>query len=157
MNRTEFFVQRLMQSLSINEPWQLGIDSISTKINVPVIFWEYGSEAVFYRNRFKIFLNKYDPPQKQWETFGHESGHVFQHSGTQNKMNLPFLQYQEHQANYFAYHFCVPTFMLNKLKGVTVYDVMNLFNVEFDFALRRLEMYQSKLYVGRIINGKRTC
>lgn len=30
------------------------------------------------------------------------------------------------------------------LKGVDVYDVMQLFNVEFDFALRRLEMYYSK-------------
>lgn len=158
MNKTEHFIHQLMQSLSINAPSDLGIDSISTKINVPVIFWEHGSEAVFYCNRFKIFLNKYDSPQKQWEDFGHESCHVLQHSGTQSKMHRPFLYYQEKQASYFAYHFCVPTFMLDNLKEVTIRDIMNLFNVNYDFALRRLEMYQSKFYIERsLMNGKRSC
>lgn len=34
--------------------------------------------------------------------------------------------------------------MLQEIKGVDVYDVVELFNVEFDFALRRLEMYKNK-------------
>lgn len=145
LNRTEFFVYRLMQSLSISEPSDLRINFISTKINVPVIYWEFGSEVVFYRNRFKIFLNRFKSKQEQWQDFGHEVCHVFRHCGTQNRMNLHFLQYQEYQADYFSYHFCVPTFMLRELKEVTVYDVMNLFNVEYDFALRRLEMYRNKI------------
>ncbi len=47
--------------------------------------------------------------------------------------------------------FCAPLLITSNgtyvsyVKGVTVYDVMNLFNVEFDFALRRLEMYKSKI------------
>lgn len=36
--------------------------------------------------------------------------------------------------------------MLQKTESLAVYDIMSLFNVEHDFAVRRLEMYQNKLY-----------
>lgn len=61
-------------------------------------------------------------------------------------MHRLFIDLQEYQAAYFAYHFSIPTFMLEDLKEVSACEIMNLFNVEEEFALRRLEMYQNKVY-----------
>src|SRR5699024_2925755 len=66
-------------------------------------------------------------------------------SGSQRFLADTYKQYQEVKADYFAYHFCIPTFMLERLKGVTANDVARIFNVEFDFAIRRLDMYKSNL------------
>lgn len=52
-------------------------------------------------------------------------------------------RYTEWQANYFAYHFAVPTFMLEKLNIQTAQDIVNHFDVDYAFALRRLEMYRN--------------
>ena len=60
-------------------------------------------------------------------------------------MPTTFINLQEWQAKQFAYHFCVPTFMLDDLEEVTVYEIMNQFNVDEEFAVRRLEMYQNKI------------
>ena len=71
--------------------------------------------------------------------------HYFYDETNYDLLHENYAEYGESKADYFAYHFCVPTFMLYNLKGVDVYDVMELFNVEFDFALRRLEMYKNKM------------
>ncbi|HAM81614.1 ImmA/IrrE family metallo-endopeptidase [Ornithinibacillus bavariensis] len=90
--------------------------------------------------------------QKEWQLFGHELGHSLRHCGHQLKMHPLFKELQEYQANYFAYHFCIPTFMLDKLINYTVKDIMALFNVENDFALRRLEMHKGKFLIGGLIS-----
>lgn len=66
-------------------------------------------------------------------------------------MHPMFIDLQEWQANHFAYHFCVPTFMLEDLEEVTIYEIMNLFNVCYDFASKRIEMYQNKLLYSKHI------
>ncbi|MCS1383525.1 hypothetical protein NXZ75_15050, partial [Lysinibacillus sphaericus] len=57
-----------------------------------------------------------------------------------------FREYQEYKANNFMYHACVPSFMLDELEpsDLTVENVQRLFNVEYDFAFKRLEQYRSK-------------
>lgn len=147
---TEGFVHRLFRRHRVRNPNHLGIDNLSEAIDAPVYFWEFDSEAVFYRGRYKIFLNENLSAQQKWQEFGHECCHIFRHTGNQSEMNNSFLYYQENQATHFAYHFCVPTFMLEDYKGATVYDIMNLFNVEFDFALKRLEMYERKMLDARV-------
>ena len=150
MNKTEKYVYSLLKSLSITRADQLGITSVSELTKTPVLYWEFSSEAVIYEDRHKIFLNKNLSKQKQWQEFGHEFNHVVGHAGSQSRnMNKYFYQLQEWQANYFSYHFCVPTFMLDQLKEVSVCEIMELFNVEEEFAYRRLEMYQNKVY-GRV-------
>src|SRR5699024_12610101 len=83
--------------------------------------------------------------QQQWQEFGHELCHVLWHAGRQENISDSFCSYQEGQADNFAYHLCIPTFMLCRLKGVSTYEVMNLFNVEYGFASKRLEMYRNKI------------
>lgn len=149
MNITELYIMNFMRSIHINEPHQLSINEIATNAGVSIKYWEFSSEAVCWKGKFKIFL-KHDLNRYQlWQEFGHEMRHVLVDSGRQERLPMLYVDFQEDKANYFAYHFCVPTFMLQRLKEVTVHVIMNLFNVEEDFAVRRLEMYQSKIFSRR--------
>jgi|SRR5690625_936591 len=145
MNRTELFVKHFYYALNTYFPNQLSIEKISQKLNLSIIYWPYTSEITHYNGIYKMFINENLNKKQQWQDFGHEIGHFLLHEGNQTNMYRLFLGFQEKQADYFAYHFCVPTFMLMELKEVTIYDLMNLFNVEYDFAFRRLEMYRSKI------------
>lgn len=145
MNRTELFITRFYESINVGGPEQLSIESLSERMNLCVNYWEFTSEIINYKGVYKVFINEKLNEQQQWQDFGHEIGHFFWHGGNRNCMTHHFVRFQEIKSDYFAYHFCVPTFMLLNLEEVTVYAVMNLFNVEFDFALRRLEMYKSKV------------
>lgn len=146
----EDFVNRLLRSLYIQAPQQLTIENISNMLGFKVYLWEYSSETDFYKGKCIMFLEYKETEQKQWQEFAHELCHYFLHVGRQEFLPKAFVQLQERQANNFSYHFCVPTIMLRQLKGVTVYKVMNLFNVEYEFALRRLEMYRNKFFERRI-------
>lgn len=147
-NMAEDFVNRLLQSLYIRDPRQLTIENISCLLGIRVDYWEFSSETAFYRGKCVMFLEYKDTSQRQWQEFAHELCHYFWHVGRQEFLPYSFYQLQEWQANNFSYHLCVPTVMLQQLKGVTVYKVMNLFNVEYDFALHRIEMYKNKFFGG---------
>lgn len=155
MNRTEVYIRRFYHSINIYSPYQLDIRNISEKANLSIIHWPYTSEITYYNGTYKIFINENLTKQQQWQDFGHEIGHFLLHDGNQTNMHHLFFNYQECQAEYFSYHFCVPTFMLLELKKVTIYDVMNLFNVEYNFAYTRLEMYRNK-FIERIAENERT-
>lgn len=145
MNNTENYIYHLCKSINIISYDQLSIDSISTVFNIDVRFWDYSSELVYFKEKYKMFINESLTEQQQWQDFGHEMCHFCWHGGAQKHLYNTYVEYMEHKADYFMYHFCIPTFMLMELKGVNVYDVMNLFNVEFEFALRRIEMYKNNL------------
>ncbi len=145
----EDYVNELYESLSIKEPYQLDIDHIAKKLRLQV---HYGDFSFKFDN--KIVIRK-STKQREWQSFGHEICHFLRHIGSHLSMNYLFRDLQEYQANHFSYHFCVPTFMLRKLKEVSVDVIMNLFNVEFNFAVRRLEMYKNKVLNGDIYVGAR--
>lgn len=135
--------------MSISHPEQLDIDHIAEKLKVNIYYAD-----VSFRFEDNIFIQR-STKQKEWQMFGHEIAHYLFHSGSQLNMCYLFRDLQEHQANHFAYHFCVPTFMLDDLKEVNIYDVIDLFNVEYDFALKRIEMYERKMFLARSYCKKR--
>ncbi|TRM13208.1 ImmA/IrrE family metallo-endopeptidase [Lentibacillus cibarius] len=136
----EDYIQNLYKYLRINRPNQLTIDSIAKKLNLNIYYGKFSF-------RFgKDLIIQESTKQREWQLFGHEVGHYLRHCGNHLAMNRLFIDLQEWQANHFAYHFCVPTFMLQNTDNLSIYTIMNLFNVECDFATRRLEMYQNKLY-----------
>ena len=139
MNNIERYVYNLYKSIQVTHPEQLKLKSIASELGVSVL---YGSISFSFNN--VVILEKTNK-QMEWQTFGHELCHVLRHVGNQLNMHYLFVQLQEWQADYFAYHFCVPTFMLNDFKEVTINVIANNFNVEYDFAIRRFEMYQSKI------------
>jgi len=151
MNNTEKFIKRIYESINICSPDQLTISNVAEKMNLGVDYWPYTSVFAECKGRCKVFINENLNKQQQWQDFSHEMGHYFQDGGCHRQFIRHYINYREIKADYFAYHFCVPTFMLLKIKGVDVYDVMNLFNVEFDFALRRLEMYKNKILENKIV------
>jgi len=147
MNNIERYVYNLYKSIQVTHPEQLKLKSIASELGVSVL---YGSISFSFNN--VVILEKTNK-QMEWQMFGHELCHVLRHVGNQLNMHYLFVQLQEWQADYFAYHFCVPTFMLFNLKEVSVNVIANKFNVEYDFALRRFEMYQNKLLIGGMAHG----
>lgn len=136
----EDYIYNLLRSIKITDPSQLTMDNVVKRMKLTVV---YKKKA--YRVYDEIILMK-GTEQQEWQLFAHELCHHLRHSGSQFDMHYLFRILQEWQANYFSYHFCVPTFMLDEIKEVTVCEIMNLFNVEEEFAYRRLEMYQNKFY-----------
>ena len=140
----EDYIYDLLEVIKINEPKELTIDNVANRLDLTVT---YRSKA--YRFNDLIVLRP-GTRQQEWQSFVHELSHYLRHVGNQLSMHYLFRDLQEYQAN----HFCVPTFMLQKLKEVSVQAIMNLFNVEEGFAFRRLEMYQSKIIDGRNISER---
>lgn len=144
MNQTEKTVMKFYRSINIKSFTELSINNIIERLNINLFFWDENSSIVFYKDKYVVFINNKISKQRQWQEFGHEMYHYLYDETTYNKLKETYANYGETKADYFAYHFCVPTFMLFSIKNVSVYDIMELFNVEFDFALRRLEMYKGK-------------
>lgn len=135
--------------MRVSHPGQLEMSYLAKLLNLNVY---YGSTAFSINNNIVIMKSN---EQKEWQLFGHEVGHYLRHTGNHLVMHPLFMDFQEYQATNFAYHFCVPTFMLEKMQPLSVYDVINLFNVEYDFAYRRLEMYERKIINERTHYQKR--
>jgi len=146
MNRTELFVMEFYKTINVLDTSLLSIANISEKLNVNVHYWNHSSAVANFKEDCCMFINQRKTHSEQWQDFGHEMHHYFFDEISYDKLNESYGIYGETKADYFAYHFCVPTFMLMKLKGVSVYEVMSIFNVEYEFAMRRLDMYRSKLF-----------
>ena len=143
---TEIFIKELYNRLGILTPQNLDFQTIATQLCIQVFYWKDSSQALFLKNHAYIFLNEVLTKQQQWQDFCHELGHVLLHTGNQPRMYPLFREYQEYKANNFMYHACVPSFMLDELEhsDLTVENVQRLFNVEYDFAFKRLEQYRRK-------------
>ncbi|MEN2466723.1 ImmA/IrrE family metallo-endopeptidase [Ornithinibacillus sp. JPR2-1] len=140
----EDFIHQLLLSIQVTKPEHLEMHSIARKLGVKITY----EENKVFRCENEINLTK-STRTKEWYDFAHELCHYLRHCGNQLVMHPLFRQLQEYQANHFVYHFCVPTFMLEKIPYLTASIISQKFNVEFDFALRRLEMHQnSRRYLG---------
>lgn len=145
LNFTEIYIEDLCKQLGIYSHTDLTVDNIAGLLQIEVIYWPYSSEITNFKGIYKIFLDENLNPKKRWQIFGHEMYHYFRDHISYDRLPASYSFYGENKAEYFAYHFCVPTFMLNKIYHLDVNIIMSLFNVEFDFALKRLEMYSYNL------------
>ncbi|MGE7984886.1 ImmA/IrrE family metallo-endopeptidase [Lysinibacillus fusiformis] len=138
----EDYIRDLFTSIGVTKPNQLDPRIIGPKLGFTVIYLPI--DSVSYDNI--IIIDSRLSEQEQWQEFCHELGHVISHSGNQTKTHPLFREYQEWKANNFALHASVPTFMLNKIKlpideERAIIKICLLFNVEYDFAERRLNHY----------------
>src|SRR5690625_5108689 len=145
MNNTEQYIQKFYKSINVSDPLLLTIELVIEHLDLEVMYWPHSSAIAKCNNQYIIFLNDRLSMQQQWQEFGHEMYHFFFDETRYDLLYESFGDYGETKADYFSYHFCVPTFMLMQLKEVSVDVITRLFNVEYEFALRRLEMYQGKL------------
>lgn len=148
---TEDFIKEIYTRIGVKEPRQLSFQHIAEALGIKVFYWQRTSQALFLESQTFIFLNEQLTDSQQWQDFCHELCHVLSHTGNQSAMPQSWLEYQENKANNFMYHACMPTFMMDELKiyghnAITVLHLQNLFNVEYDFAEKRLEQYISNKY-----------
>lgn len=150
---TEDYIKNFYEEIGITNPQELKFQAIAEQLGIYVFYWSDASQALFTGNKGFILLNENLTSQQQWQEFCHELAHVLFHAGNQSKMPPSFREYQEAKANIFMSHAAIPTFMLDRLPIydfdiLTVYEVQKLFNVEYEFALKRLQHYltQHKLY-----------
>lgn len=145
MNNIESYISYLYKKMNIVSHELLNVGSISGFLGIDVVYWEYESSIASFGNKHKVFINNNLTWRRQWQDFGHEMSHYFLDDTCSDALSHLYVDYRESKAEYFSYHFCVPTFMLNQLDDISIYNVMNLFNVEFEFAIKRLEMYKNNL------------
>ncbi|WP_341320356.1 ImmA/IrrE family metallo-endopeptidase [Solibacillus sp. FSL H8-0523] len=149
----EDYIKTLFHQLELTEPATLNMRAVAKKLDIKLFYWENASQAIFYDDMTAIFIDSRISPEVQWQDFTHELCHALIHTGDQLFMPPLFREYQEFKANNFMYHACIPTFMLDQIENLdyttcSIHAVQQLFNVEYDFARRRLKNYlNKKLYV----------
>lgn len=142
----EDYIKDFYTKIGIVNPNLLDYREIAINIGIKVFYWSDSSQALFANEKPFIFLDETLSQQQQWQEFCHELAHVLLHTGDQFNMYPLFREYQERKANNFMYHACMPTFMLKDLQlydymPQTVMKLQELFNVEYEFSLKRLTQY----------------
>lgn len=151
----EDYIYDLYKSIGITTPEQLDMLQIARKLGVEIIY-----RKTIFRFENEIILVP-GTTKEEWMDFGHELCHYLRHCGNQANLHPLFIELQEWQAENFTMHFCVPTFMLRKLKlpynrQAAIYLISSTFNVDLAFAEKRLNRYINKLYSGGyLIEDKR--
>ena len=138
----EDYIEGLYKYMDILDPLHLNKNVVSQRLSIILIHAPMNS--MHASNSIVIDSRLND--KKQWQEFGHELCHTLWHGANQRVMNKSFLSYQEWKADSFSMHFCVPTFMLDKIdfpvnKFEAIGLIANDFGVEFDFAEKRLEKW----------------
>lgn len=151
----EDYTKNLYQSLSIFVPEQMNMMKIAQKLNIWLYFAPIGSCAIEHNGLTSIVLDKRKSQQEQFEDFGHEIAHLLFHAGNQLNMSKMFLDYQEVKAQNFAMHFCIPTFMLQRLplpstRSEAIYLLSSTFNVTAELANKRSIHYEGQILASRI-------
>ncbi|PID13808.1 MULTISPECIES: ImmA/IrrE family metallo-endopeptidase [unclassified Sporosarcina] len=140
----------IYHSLNIIKPSQIYhmdlIEDISNMFKIKTYYFDESSEANNMGGIYRIFLNKNQSKQAIWQDFAHELAHILGHEGYQCSMHNPFREYQEWQAEQFAYHFCIPTFLLNQmnlpqLQCEAIGLIASIFNTDPIFASERLDKW----------------
>lgn len=147
----EDFIKEFYFKMNIISPPLLGFREIAKNLGIKVFYWSETSQALYANDLPYIFLDESLSQQQQWQDFCHELAHVLLHTGDQFYMYPLFREYQEYKANNFMYHACMPTFMLDELQlydylPQTVVKLQELFNVEYEFAMKRLTQYLNKRF-----------
>lgn len=139
----EDYIQNLYKLIGVTIPSELEMPYIARKLGVKIVYrtsaFRFGNEIILVRGT----------KCEEWMEFGHEICHYLRHCGNQANMHPLFAELQEWQAENFMYHFCVPTFMLQKLnlprnRKKAIWEIQKNFNVSYEFAEIRLEKFTQK-------------
>ena len=139
----EDYIQTLYFNLNIYRPEQLDMHHIAASLGVDIVY-----KKIPLMLDGEIHLQKSDK-ENEWMEFGHELCHYLRHHGCQFDMHYLYVELQEWQADNFMYHFCIPTFMLEKIelpkwKSEAIGLIAHTFNVDYEFASNRLERWWGK-------------
>jgi Zn-dependent peptidase ImmA (M78 family) len=144
----EDWIKDFYSHLGIYHPHQLDLLEIAARMGLYIHFQRFGSRI--YDG--EIILDERLTDQEQWQEFAHELCHLYRQYGNQLAMNKQFLTLQEAQAENFALHFCIPTFMIRRYEIANFLDVeagvpfiAKEFGVTEKFARERLRQFKRKI------------
>lgn len=148
-------IERLYRAIGILKPYQLEPEAIAEHLGVWIHFAPFTSRAIERAGLQSIVLDSRLSRQEQWQDFGHELCHVLNHAGNQLAMGESFIRFQETKASNFAFHFCIPTFMLleTELPGLETEAVATIaatFGVMPEFAQERLKRHNRQVTSNRL-------
>jgi Zn-dependent peptidase ImmA (M78 family) len=142
----EEYIEALYKKVGVEELGHLSLSEIGMRLGIKVKEHSESSTCLQIGSVSFILLNRELTEQQKRQEFAHELCHFLRHAGNQTDLSFPFVQLQEWQANTFALHFCIPTFMIEKLdltdhKQAASAEIAQTFGVEYDFAEERLERW----------------
>lgn len=145
-NNLEEYIMKLLNRIEIFHPCQLSIEKFCLKLNLSIYYIPHNSMAI----TGNIFLDNRDTEIVQWQNFGHELCHALWHAGDQALIPISMRDYQEWKAESFAQHFCIPTFMLERLElpnsdKKAIWLIAETFGVTWQFAEKRLRQHMQNL------------
>ncbi len=148
----EDYIEQLYQHLGITIPEEINMHDIAKRLGIYLHIDVWESRAVEHpiTKSKRIIINQELTDQERWQDFGHELCHLLRQSGNQLTLSKSYIQLQEAKANNFAYHFCVPTFILLKLdvpytKDEFIHLISRTFNVTLQFAKERFNRFERQL------------
>lgn len=146
---TEDYIKKLYLELGITKPLDLKINVLAAHFDITVFYWPEDSRALFAKKKAFILINEHLSMIQKRQDFFHEFSHVLTHAGSQRTLPKAFVDYQEYKANHFMYHAAVPSFMLDELEindatEFTITLIQHQFNVDYDFACKRLTNYLNR-------------
>ncbi|WP_407969038.1 ImmA/IrrE family metallo-endopeptidase [Bacillus altitudinis] len=159
LSHLEEEVKKIYTKLNMFTPESIDMERIAVALKIWLHFERRPSIVFCVNGSYSMVIDKRLNKKQQWEEFGHELCHVIKHYGNQFDMHKLFRELQEFQAKQFMYHFCVPTFMLQKmrlppLQSEAIKFIGDAFNVTYSFAARRLEIFERKQFLF-LINEKK--
>ncbi|CUB40180.1 ImmA/IrrE family metallo-endopeptidase [Bacillus sp. JHAA] len=145
----EDWIERLYREINILHPSDINFDHIAHALDILIVYNPVTSFALRFKGMFTISLDSRKSRKEQWLDFSHEVCHEFRHENNDKIMPIYWKEYLECQANYFAYHFCIPTFMLRQIEiphnqYFAAQVIADIFKVPESFAYLRLNMYLNK-------------
>lgn len=141
-NSMEEYVKKMYNTIGIYWSHQLDMETIASRLGATIVYLPYESVTV----HDLILIDDRLTESEQWQDFGHELCHIEWHDGNQRVLPSSYSEYREWKAYNFAYHACVPTFMLDRMilpssEAKAIWMIQEKFGVERDFAKKRLHQY----------------
>lgn len=104
----EDWIEQLYKDINILKPHEINFDRIAQALDILIVYNPETSFALRFNGMYTISLDSRKTRQEQWLDFAHEVCHDFRHMNDDKIMPASWKRYLEYQANYFAYHFCIP-------------------------------------------------
>ncbi|MCM3046699.1 ImmA/IrrE family metallo-endopeptidase [Bacillus altitudinis] len=151
LSHLEEEVKKIYTKINMLTPEAIDMELMAASLKIWLHFERRPSFVFCVNGSYSMVIDKRLNKKQQWEDFGHELCHVIKHYGNQFDMHKLFRELQEYQANSFMYHFCVPSFMLQRLnlpslQSEAIKLIGDTFNVTYSFAAARLEMFRRKSF-----------
>lgn len=139
---------------NVNYPDDIDIEIISEIYDVTV--WKLPMEARYdvFNNKNFIVIDSRSSLKIQQEQFFHELCHVLFHVGHQSKMNEPFRELLEWEADSFVMYASLPYFMIKQYDLTSEYiihELSNDFCVTPSLCKKRLEQIKNRIHTNSFL------